>query len=95
MIDWFNLVANALWIVGLAIALAVVSHASWQAALHHEKLRSRLGQPGYQIFFDFAAVLFCLGMAATSRRVWEIILWSGLALLFIAQAVVERFAHKR
>lgn len=95
MIDWFNLAANAMWIIGLAIALAVVSHASWQAALHHEKLRSRLAQPGYQIYIDLAAVLFCLGMAATSRRVWEIILWSGLAVLFIAQAVVERFARKR
>jgi len=95
MIDWFNLAANALWIFGLAVALAVVSHASWQAALHHEKLRSRLAQPVYQIFIDLAAVLFCLGMAATSRRVWEIILWSGLAVLFVAQAVVERFAGKR
>jgi phosphoglycerol transferase MdoB-like AlkP superfamily enzyme len=95
MIDWFNLAANALWIFGLAVALAVVSHASWQAVLHHEKLRFRLAQPGYQIFIDLAAVLFCLGMATTSRRVWEIILWSGLAVLFIAQAVVERFARKR
>jgi len=94
MIDWFNLAANTLWIIGLAIALAVVSHASWQAALHHEKLRSRLAQPGYQMFFDLAAILFCLGMAATSRRVWEIILWSGLAVLFIAQAVVEKFVRK-
>jgi hypothetical protein len=94
MIDWFNLAANALWIIGLAIALAVVSHASWQASLHHEKLRSRLAQPSYQIFFDLAAVLFCLGMAATSRRVWEIILWGGLATLFIAQAVVEKFIRK-
>jgi phosphoglycerol transferase MdoB-like AlkP superfamily enzyme len=94
MIDWFSLAANALWIIGLAIALAVVSHASWQAALHHEKLRSRLGQPVYQIYFDLAAVLFCLGMAATSRRVWEIVLWSGLAVLFIVQAVVEKFVRK-
>jgi len=94
MIDWFNLAANALWIIGLAIALAVVSHASWQAALYHEKLRSRLAQPGYQMFFDLAAVLFCLGMAATSRRVWEIILWSGLAVLFIVQGVVEKFVRK-
>ena len=95
MIDWFNLAANALWIIGMAIGLAVVSHASWQASLHHEKLRARLAQTGYQIFIDLAAVLFCLGMAATSRRVWEIILWSGLAVLFFAQAVVERFSHKR
>jgi phosphoglycerol transferase MdoB-like AlkP superfamily enzyme len=94
MIDWFNLAANALWIIGLAIALAVVSHASWQAALQHEKLRNRLAQPGYQIYFDLAAVLFCLGMAATSRRLWEIILWSGLAVLFIAQAVVEKYVRK-
>jgi small-conductance mechanosensitive channel len=94
MIDWFNLAANALWIIGLALALAAVSHASWQAAQHHEKLRTWLGQPSYQIYFDLAAVLFCLGMAATSRRVWEIILWSGLAVLFIAQAVVEKFVRK-
>lgn len=94
MIDWFNLMANALWILGLAIALAVISHASWQAALHHEKLRLWLARPGYQMYIDLAAVLFCLGMAATSPRVWEIVLWCGLAVLFIAQAVVERFAHK-
>jgi len=94
MIDWFNLAANALWIIGLAIALAVVSHASWQAALHHEKLRTQLARPGYQIYIDLAAVLFCLGMAATSRRVWEIILWGVLAVLFIAQAVVEKFFRK-
>jgi len=94
MIDWFSLAPNALWITGLAIALAIVSHASWQAALHHEKLRTWLGQPAYQIFFDLAAVLFCLGMAATSRRAWEIILWSVLAVLFVAQAVIERFVRK-
>ena len=94
MIDWFNLVANALWILALAIALAVVSHASWQASLSHEKFRTRLGQPGYQRAFDLAAVLFCAGMAGTSRHLWEIILWGGLAVLFIAQAVVGKFVRK-
>jgi phosphoglycerol transferase MdoB-like AlkP superfamily enzyme len=94
MIDWFNLAANSLWIVGLAIALAVVSYASWQASLLHEKLRHHLGQPVYQIYFDLAAILFCLGMAATSRRVWEIILWCVLAVLFIAQIVVGKFIRK-
>jgi hypothetical protein len=95
MIDWFNLAANALWILALAIVLAVVSYASWQAALNHEKIRAQLARPGYQVYFDLAAVLFCLGMAGTSRRVWEISLWSLLAVLFIAQAVVGKFVHKR
>ena len=94
MIDWYNLAANALWIIGLAIALAVLSHASWQASQRHEKLRQQLAQPGYQIFLDLAAVLFCLGMAGTSRRIWEIILWAVLAVLFIAQAAVEKFTRK-
>jgi hypothetical protein len=94
MIDWFSLAANASWIVGVAIALAIVSHASWQAALHHEKIRLWLGRPGYQLFFNIAAVLFCLGMAATSHRLWEIILWGVLAALFIAQVVIEKFIHK-
>jgi hypothetical protein len=95
MIDWFNLGANALWIFGLAIALAVISHASWQAALHHEKLRLWLAKPGYQRFFDLAAVLFCLGMAATSRRVWEIVIWCTLAVLFVVQALAVKFARKQ
>ena len=94
MIDWFNLAGNALWIIGLALALAAVSHASWQASLYHERLRLRLAQKGYQLVFDVAAVLFCLGMAATSRRVWENILWIVLAVLFMAQAVVEKYVHK-
>jgi hypothetical protein len=90
MIDWYNLVANSLWILALAIALAVVSHASWQAALSHVKLRTCLGQSRYQMFLDLAAVLFCVGMAGTSHHNWEIILWSGLAVLFIAQAVLGK-----
>jgi hypothetical protein len=39
-------------------------------------------------------VLFCAGMAGTSRVIWEIILWSGLAVLFFAQAVLGKFVHK-
>ena len=38
MIDWFNLAANSLWILGCAIALAVLSYASWQASLRREKI---------------------------------------------------------
>jgi len=94
MIDWFNLAANALWIIALAIILAVFSYASWQASLHHEKIRVQLARPGYQVYIDLAAVLFCLGMAGTSRRAWEIILWGGLAVLFIAQALVGKFVRK-
>jgi hypothetical protein len=95
MIDWFNLFANALWIVALAIVLAVVSYASWQASLQHEKLRAQLGRPVYGIYFDLAGVLFCLGMAGTSHKPWEIGLWGVLGLLFFANTVATRFIRKK
>jgi len=94
MIDWFSLAANALWIIGLAIVLSVFSYASWQASQNHEKLRVQLARQQYQIFFDLAAVLFCLGMSGTSRSVWERILWGILAALFAAQALASRFFRK-
>jgi hypothetical protein len=94
MIDWFNLAANALWILALAILLAILSYASWQASLQHEKLRAQLTRPGYGIYFDLAAVLFCLGMAGTSHQPWEIGLWGVLGVLFIANAVAGKFIKK-
>jgi hypothetical protein len=94
MIDWFNLVANALWILALALLLALVSHAGWQASLNHEKLRTQLGRPVYQRFFDLVGVLFCLGMAGTSRLGWEIGLWGVLAVLFIANTAAGKFLRK-
>ena len=95
MIDWFNLAANALWILSLAILLALVSYAGWQAAVQHEKLRAQLGRPVYQRFFDWIGVLFCLGMAGTSHVVWEIVLWGLLGVLFVVNAVAAGFIHKK
>ncbi len=94
MIDWFNLIANALWILALAIVLAVFSYASWRASQDHEKLRTQLARSQYQIFFDLAAVLFCLGMAGTSRSTWERILWGILGALFVAQSLAGKYFRK-
>ena len=94
MIDWFSLAANTLWIFALAILLALVSYASWQASRNHEKISVQLRKPTYQVYIDLAAVMFCLGMAGTSPRAWETILWVGLAVLFIIQAVVAKFVRK-
>lgn len=88
MIDWMNLAANALWIVGCALALATLSWASWQAAEAKEKLRTRLGRPAPQAFLNLAGLLFSAGLAATSDAMWERALWAVLAVLFLAQFVL-------
>ncbi|MFZ6028850.1 MAG: hypothetical protein ACOYYS_14130 [Chloroflexota bacterium] len=82
MIDWFNLLANSLWIFGLALALAVLSYASWQAALAHDKLRRYLELPHSRVLLNLAGVFFWLGLAATARAWWEIGLWLVVAVAF-------------
>ena len=87
MIDWINLLENALWILGLALALATFSYASWQASFYHEKLRLRLGKPRLRAVFDLSGLLFSAGLASTSHAIYEVILWAILGVLFLIQMV--------
>jgi hypothetical protein len=83
MIDWLNLAFNALWILGLAAALATFSYASWQASLSGEKTLSRLKLPAAQAGLDIAGLLFCLGLAGVAVGWLERLLWLALAASFL------------
>jgi hypothetical protein len=87
MIDWANLAANALWILGCAVALATLSYASWEASAYHEKFSLRLKRPGIQAALNLGGFLFASGLAATSDSTLEIILWLVLVVAFLAQVV--------
>ena len=87
MIDWFNLFANALWIIGCAIALATLSFASWQASERGEKLIARLRSRGAQFWLNLAVALFCLGMAGTESRIVFRVIWILLAGWYLFQTV--------
>lgn len=87
MIDWGNLAANALWILGCALALGSFSFASWEASLYKEKITARLRRPALQFALNLAGLLFCLGLAATETRLIVTILWLVLGVLFLAQLV--------
>ena len=87
MIDWYNLAANALWIIGCAIALATLSYASFEASLSKGKFTARLKQPAMQIALNLAGMLFSLGLAATDDRLLVQALWLVFAALFLFQMV--------
>ena len=53
MIDWFQLAANALWILACAIALATLSYASWVSAVKHQRLSKIISLPAYQIILNW------------------------------------------
>jgi hypothetical protein len=87
LIDWFNLFANALWIVGCSIALATLSFASWQASERGEKLLVRLRSRSAQFWLNLAVVVFCLGMAGTESRLVFRVIWILLAGWYLYQTL--------
>ncbi len=95
MIDWPNLFFNTLWILALAIGLAVFSYASWQASEQRTVLHRQLMQPGGQFFLLLAGLLFCTGLAGTSDRLWETALWGLLAVFFLWRLISLGLRGKR
>lgn len=95
MIDWVNLAANALWIIALSLALAVLSFASWEAKVGGERLRVVLSRPRWELALNLAGALFCLGLAATSDKMWEQALWLVLAGLYLFQIGLGVWKRRR
>ena len=85
MIDWVGVATNGLWLLGLAMGLAVLSYADWSAHSAHRRLRDVLGQPAFRIALWSGLTLFCVGVALSGGQWWERVLWGALAVM----AVVE------
>jgi len=82
MIDWLSVLFNSIWIIGAAIALAVISMACFQAQSRGVKLKKILNLSGFAVPLSISGGLFCLGLALTSDQWWEIALWILLVLGF-------------
>ena len=44
MINWFNLGANTLWVIGCPVVPATLSDTGWEASLFRQKLAEPLKQ---------------------------------------------------
>lgn len=89
MIDWGYVFANALWIVGCALALAAFSYASWKASLDGSSLRAQLATPGSLRTVLLAGMLFSAGLGLTADAPLEIALWGVLGALFLLKLVIS------
>jgi hypothetical protein len=88
MIDWLSLVANSLWVIALAVGLAAISQASWQAGRQRQKLRLILESSGYQVIFGLAGILFCAGMAFTATSTLITVAWAILGAACLATFLI-------
>lgn len=86
MIDVWGVASNSLWIAGLAIVLATFSRAHWLAGREKVKFRAALNRTAIQRTVDLGWFIFCAGLAATSRTLWERIVWGLLAVTWAVQA---------
>jgi len=95
LIDWSGVARNALWILGLSIALAAWSHLRWWAAERKYKMRVAWEWPRFQVPFSAGLTLFCISLAWSATRWWERGLWILLGLAFVWQWVAGwRFAAR-
>jgi hypothetical protein len=87
MIDWLAVLINSSWILGLAIVLASFSYHYWYAPLNKRTLREPLRQPRFLRCFWLGLILLALGLAGTSRRLWEAGMWSLFLLISTINAI--------
>jgi hypothetical protein len=88
LIDWTYVARNALWIVGLSVALAAWSYISWWASFHHQRLRRALNLPLFVVPFSAGMLMFSGSMSWGAAHWWERVLWAGLALWFAWEIVL-------
>jgi hypothetical protein len=88
MIDWFNVFANALWILGLAALLAAFSLAHWQAGLQVKPLRQVLSEPPFRMAIAAGILLFASGFMLVVTPWWHKIPWAGIMALSLWQGLV-------
>jgi hypothetical protein len=95
MIDVWGVFSNFLWILGLAVLLAVWSYASYEAGRSKQKVRKKLNELGYALVLDAGMLLFLAGMVTTEDRWWARGLWIVLGLGVIAEGVWRIVQHRK
>jgi hypothetical protein len=92
MLDWVFLLTNALWIIGLALALAVVSYGQWQR--QEEKIAwgefFNLVQPRRTLLI--AGFLFAFGVGFNVEPIWQKGIWfvlAAAALIYLILGMVQ------
>ncbi|HQE91778.1 MAG TPA: hypothetical protein PLH19_03275 [Anaerolineae bacterium] len=95
MIDVWGVFSNFLWILGLAVLLAVWSYASYEAGRSKQKVRHKLNEMGYALALDAGMVLFLAGMVATEDRWWARGLWIVLGLGVLVEGIGRIVQHRK
>ncbi len=94
MIDWLELAGAALWVLGLALCLAVLSMARYQANVDAESVFRRMQHPGLRAALASGSSLFCVGLLLVSDPWWQRGSWALAAAVSVVWAVRSWRGHR-
>lgn len=100
MITIPSLLADVLWIFGLAGVLATFSYLSWERSLNRWRWKDIVGMPRFLTPFCLSLALFCTGMALNALTNpppawWQIAAWGALAVVFAAYCFAAARSGRR
>jgi hypothetical protein len=95
LINWKMVSFSSLWIIGLAVILAVFGFVDYHAKVSGSRFRDQLRKPNYQAWVNVGLALFCFGLLGSAKALWEAILWGILAIAFIVFGISSFRAWKR
>lgn len=90
MINWFSVVANGFWLMGLAVVLAGLSYYYWLAAQANRPFGQIIGSAPFQRVAVIGLLLVGIGLVLTANGLWQVIP-AGALILVCAVALVALF----
>lgn len=93
MINWYSIIANSFWLLGLAVVLAGLSYYYWLAVQTGRSLKDIFGASSFQRVIIFGALLVGVGLALTAGSLWQVILAIALIGVSVVAFVTSFRAH--
>lgn len=90
MFDYLQIGATILWVLGLAILLALWSYSYYEASLDHRSVIRQMAAPRNTLTLNLGLFLFILGLAISDARWWVRLMWIALGLVIVAGRIIKR-----
>ncbi len=73
MINWYSIIANSFWLLGLAAVLAGLSYYYWLAVQTGRSLGDMFGASSFQRVIILGALLIGVGLSLTAGSLWQML----------------------
>lgn len=95
MIDWYGVGANALWIIGVAGLLAILSFSYWTGQVHAVAWRQVISTAGSRASLSAALFVLACGLALSVGVIWQAVGWGLVSVVALYQGILAWMEYRR